>query len=106
VGRNVWQAEPGDLLFYRQLGQSSPWQSMIVTRVGSDAAVVYDAGGGQSPQGQGAVRGDHEEGAAGGVRRVALTELLGNAQADWRPLASNPNFMGVYRWNILREGVR
>jgi hypothetical protein len=91
VSRNVWQAEPGDLLFYRQLGQSSSWQLMIVTRVGSDAAVVYDAG--------------EDEGTAGELRRVELTELLGNPQADWRPLASNPNFMGVYRWNILRGSL-
>jgi hypothetical protein len=21
----------------------------------------------------------------------------------WRPTPSNPNFLGVYRWNILRE---
>ena len=31
VSRDVWQALPGDLLFYRQFGQSSPWHSMIVT---------------------------------------------------------------------------
>ena len=91
VSRNVWQAEPGDLLFYRQFGQSSPWHSMIVTRVGSDAAVVYDTG--------------EDHGAAGELRRVALTELLGHPQAEWRPLASNPNFMGVYRWDILRGSL-
>jgi uncharacterized protein len=119
VSRNVWQAEPGDLLFYRQLGQSSPWQSMIVTRVGSDAAVVYDSGedqslpeqgpvGGDSDQsahGQGPVPGDSDHGAPGELRRVELTDLLGNPQAEWRPLASNPNFMGVYRWNILRGSL-
>jgi uncharacterized protein YfaT (DUF1175 family) len=91
VSRNVWQAEPGDLLFYRQFGESSPWHSMIVTRVGSGAAVVYDTGG------------DH--GAAGELRRVELTDLLAHPQPEWRPLASNPNFMGVYRWNILRGSL-
>jgi len=91
VSRNVWQAEPGDLLFYRQFGESSPWHSMIVTRVGSGAAVVYDTG--------------QDHGAAGELRRVELTELLGHPQAEWRPLASNPNFMGVYRWNILRGSL-
>jgi uncharacterized protein YfaT (DUF1175 family) len=94
VSRSVWQAEPGDLLFYRQSGQSSPWQSMIVTQVGSDAAVVYYAGQDVSSGGAGA-----------GVRRTQLTDLLGNPQPDWRPLASNPNFMGVYRWNILRGSL-
>ncbi len=61
---------------------------MIVTRVGSDAEVVYDTGS------------DH--GRAGELRRVALAELLDHPEPQWRPLVSNPNFLGVYRWNILR----
>jgi uncharacterized protein YfaT (DUF1175 family) len=88
VSRDVREAEPGDLLFYRQFGQSSPWHSMIVTRIGGQAAVVYDTGT------------DH--GKAGELRRVALAELLDHPQPQWRPLAANPNFLGVYRWNILR----
>jgi uncharacterized protein len=88
VSRDVRQAEPGDLLFFRQFGQSSPWHSMIVTRIGGQAAVVYDTGA------------DH--GKAGELRRVALAELLDHPQPQWRPIAANPNFLGVYRWNILR----
>jgi len=88
VSRDVRQALPGDLLFYRQFGQSSPWHSMIVARVGAGAAVVYDTGT------------DH--GRSGELRRVALPELLDHPQPQWRPLAGNPNFLGVYRWNILR----
>src|SRR5208282_5228044 len=42
VGRDVRAALPGDLLFYRQFGQSSPWHSMIVIRLGNQAEVVYD----------------------------------------------------------------
>ena len=34
VSRDVRLALPGDLLFYRQFGQTSPWHSMIVTRTG------------------------------------------------------------------------
>jgi uncharacterized protein YfaT (DUF1175 family) len=86
--RNVRQALPGDLLFYRQFGQSSPWHSMIVTQLGREAAVVYDTG--------------EDHGQAGELRRVALAELLDHPQPQWRPLPSNPNFLGVYRWNILR----
>src|SRR5580658_6781038 len=41
VTRDARQAEPGDLLFYRQFGQSSPWHSMIVTRIGTQSAVGY-----------------------------------------------------------------
>ncbi|HEY1160619.1 MAG TPA: DUF1175 family protein [Terracidiphilus sp.] len=88
VSRDVRQAEPGDLLFYRQFGQSSPWHSMIVTRIGAQAAVVYDTG--------------EDHGRAGELRRVALAELLDHPQPQWRPVPGNPNFLGVYRWNILR----
>ena len=88
VSRDVWQALPGDLLFYRQFGQSSPWHSMIVTRGGAAAEVVYDTGP------------DH--GAPGEIRRVLLSELLDHPQPQWRPTPGNPNFLGVYRWNILR----
>jgi uncharacterized protein len=88
VTRDVRQAQAGDLLFYRQFGQSSPWHSMIVTRITSQEAVVYDTGS------------DH--GHPGELRRVTLAELLDHPQPQWRPIPSNPNFLGVYRWNILR----
>jgi len=88
VTRDVRQAQPGDLLFYRQFGQSSPWHSMIVTRVEGLPAVVYDTG--------------EDHGKAGELRRVALAELLNHPQPQWRPVPGNPNFLGVYRWNILR----
>ena len=88
VSRDVRAALPGDLLFYRQFGQSSPWHSMIVTRSGAAAEVVYDTGP------------DH--GAPGEIRRVLLSELLDHPQPQWRPTPGNPNFLGVYRWNILR----
>jgi len=92
VSRDVRQAEPGDLLFYRQFEQSSPWHSMIVTRIAGQPAVVYDTG----PSGH----GSHSQ--SGELRRVVLAELLDHPQPQWRPLTGNPNFLGVYRWNILR----
>ena len=88
VTRNVSEAQPGDLLFFRQFGQSSPWHSMIVTRIGGHPAVIYHTGT------------DH--GKPGELRRVLLAELLDHPQPQWRPLPQNPNFLGVYRWNILR----
>jgi uncharacterized protein len=88
VSRDVSQAQLGDLLFYRQFGQSSPWHSMIVSRIGGEPAVVYDTG--------------EDHGKAGELRRVLLPELLDHPQPQWRPLPGNPNFLGVYRWNILR----
>jgi uncharacterized protein len=88
VSRDVRAAQPGDLLFYRQFGQSSPSHSMIVAAVGTQARIVYHTGP------------DH--GRPGELRRVLLAELLDHPQPQWRPIASNPNFLGVYRWNILR----
>jgi uncharacterized protein len=89
VSRDVRVARRGDLFFYRQLEQNSPYHSMIVT--GDDADwVVYDTG----PIGK--ERGE--------VRRVSTEDLLHHPDLRWRPVAGNSNFMGVYRWNILREG--
>jgi len=88
VSRDVRAALPGDLLFYRQFGHSSPWHSMIVVEGSPHGRVVYDTGP------------DH--GHPGELRRVLLTELLDHPEPEWRPVASNPNFLGVYRWNILR----
>ena len=88
VSRDVRTALPGDLLFYRQFGQSSPWHSMIVVRTGAGAEVVYHTGP------------DH--GKPGELRRVLLSELLSHPQPEWRPVPGNPNFLGVFRWNILR----
>ncbi len=85
VSRDVRAALPGDLLFWRQFGQSSPWHSMIVL---AGEQVVYDTGP------------DH--GRPGELRRVRIAELLDHPDARWRPVAGNPNFLGVYRWNILR----
>ena len=88
ISRDVRDALPGDLLFFRQFGQSSPWHSMIVAEAGPQARVVYHTGS------------DH--GSPGELRRVLLSELLDFPQPQWRPVAQNPNFLGVYRWNILR----
>ncbi len=88
ISRDVRAAQQGDLLFYRQFGQSSPWHSMIVAEAGARARVVYHTGP------------DH--GKPGELRRVLLSELLDHPRPQWRPVAQNPNFLGVYRWNILR----
>jgi hypothetical protein len=91
VGRDARQAQPGDLLFFRQFGQSSPWHSMIVTRIGAEPGVVYHTG--------------PDRGHPGEIRRVTLAELLDHPDARWRPISANPNFLGVYRWNILRGNL-
>lgn len=91
VTRDVRAARPGDLLFYRQLEQNSPYHSMILTGAGHDWAVYHTGPIGEGP---------------GEVRRVALDDLLRHPDIRWRPLVENSNFLGVYRWNILREDLR
>jgi uncharacterized protein len=91
VSRDIHAARPGDLLFFRQLEQNSPFHSMILTGSGPAWAVYHTGPIGNGP---------------GEVRRVALTDLLNHPDTRWRPILSNSNFLGVYRWNILREESR
>ena len=91
VTRDVQSARPGDLLFYRQLEQNSPYHSMMLTGVGHAWAVYHTGPIGTGP---------------GEVRRVALEDLLHHPDTRWRPISQNSNFLGVYRWNILREDPR
>jgi uncharacterized protein YfaT (DUF1175 family) len=91
VARDVRAARPGDMLFYRQLEQNSPFHSMILTGPAHDWA-VYHTG----------PIGDRR----GEVRRVAIEDLLHHPDIRWRPIQENSNFLGVYRWNILREDLR
>jgi uncharacterized protein YfaT (DUF1175 family) len=93
VGRNVARARPGDLLFFRQDGQRMPFHAMIFVgqsqiERGHEQYVVYHTG----PSGR----------SAGEIRRLALAQLVSYPDPRWRPLADNPSFLGVYRWNILR----
>jgi uncharacterized protein YfaT (DUF1175 family) len=96
VSRDVRLARPGDLLFYRQLEQSSPYHSMVFVgpshfdKTAQDEAIlVYHTGPvGKSP---------------GEMRRTTVSELMQHPSPRWRPAAGNTNFLGVYRWNILRE---
>ena len=93
LSREVQQARPGDLIFYRQFEQHSPFHSMIFVGQShfgpGDDWVVYHTGPDGSWPGE--------------IRRVHLSSLLQHPDARWRPLAGNRNFLGIYRWNILRE---
>lgn len=93
VSRDINAARPGDLLFYRQLEQRMPFHAMIYLgpshfEVGTDSWIVYHTG----PIGK----------TKGEVRRPAIQTLLRHPEPQWRPLVSNSNFLGVYRWNVLR----
>jgi uncharacterized protein YfaT (DUF1175 family) len=93
VGHDLMRARPGDLLFFRQDASRMPFHAMIYlgqSQIEPDREqyVVYHTG----PSGR----------SAGEIRRLALAQLLNYPDPRWRPLADNPGFLGVYRWNILR----
>jgi hypothetical protein len=98
LSRDIHAARPGDILFYRQLEQDSPFHSMIFIgqspllndagSANSGDVVVYHTG----PIGNG----------PGEMRRLSVAELLQHPSPRWRPVAGNTNFLGVFRWNILR----
>lgn len=92
VSREVRAALPGDLLFFRQEQGRERFHSMIYlgqSQIHPDANryLVYHTG----PDGS----------APGEIRRLTVEQLRHFPRSEWRPLASNPGFLGVYRWNIL-----
>jgi uncharacterized protein len=94
LGVALEQARPGDLLFYRQASGTLPVHSMIwlgpsQVEVGSERFVVYHTG----PQRR----------RPGEIRRLPEAELREHPDPRWRPVAANPAFLGVFRWNILRD---
>jgi uncharacterized protein YfaT (DUF1175 family) len=94
VTRDLSRAVPGDLLFFRQLSEHMPFHSMIFlgrSRIGRGSAqyVLYHTG----------PTGDDP----GEIRRLTAEELLHFPEPQWRPLSTNPSFLGVYRWNILER---
>lgn len=88
IARDLHNARAGDLIFYRLLEADSQYHSMILTGTKAEW-VVYHTG----------PIGKHR----GEMRRVLLSDLLHHPDPRWRPTPQNPNFLGVYRWNILRE---
>lgn len=96
VGRERDQAKPGDLLFFHQPWvQKYPFHVMIFLgepRVASEGThdwVVYHTGA--SPND------------AGTVKKVRLAVLDQHPDKRWRPLSTNPNFLGFYRLKILSQ---
>jgi uncharacterized protein YfaT (DUF1175 family) len=91
--RNWRRAAPGDLLFYRQVEQDLPFHVMIYLGPGhferGGPWVIYHTG--------------PLDGAPGEIRRPAMEELMRHPSPRWHPRQGNLNFLGVYRWNIVRD---
>ncbi len=93
VSRDIARARPGDLLFYRRPAGHVPFHSMIFLGQSQIAGgktnyIVYHTG----PDGA----------KAGEIRRRSREELLNYPDGQWQPKWTNPYFLGVYRWSILR----
>ncbi len=95
VSRSMRQAQPGDLLFFRSGHEGNgSFHSMIYVgrsqiQPSPELYVVYDSG----PEG----------GQRGEMRRLRVSDLERFPDPQWRPTASNEQFLGVFRWNILRD---
>jgi hypothetical protein len=93
ISRDVRAAQPGDLLFFHQSVQREPFHTMLFVGKsyyqpqGSDW-IVYHTG--------------DLDGHRGEIREVQAGTLLEHPDLHWRPLLNNPNFLGVYRLEILR----
>jgi uncharacterized protein YfaT (DUF1175 family) len=95
VSRDRHRAERGDLIFFHQPWvQKYPYHVMIFIgepRVASEAErdwVVYHTG--SSPADDGT------------IKKVRLAVLDHHPDKRWRPIESNPNFLGFYRLKILQ----
>jgi uncharacterized protein len=94
VGRDRRQARAGDLLFfYQPWVQKFPFHVMIFVghpremSEGEADWVVYHTGASPADEGL--------------MKRVRLGVLDHHPNKRWRPIASNPNFLGFYRLKIL-----
>lgn len=92
LSRDLARALPGDLVFFRQQSSHTTFHSMIYlgesqVRPDGHRYFLYHTGPDHSSKGE--------------MRRLTVEELTHFPQSEWRPLASNPSFLGVARWNIL-----
>ncbi len=92
LGRDTKALRAGDLLYYHQPGQRDPDHLMVFVgrslyEPDGDDWVVYHTGPSDDGPGE--------------VRKVRLATLQQHPAARWRPLTSNPRFVGVYRLAVL-----
>jgi uncharacterized protein YfaT (DUF1175 family) len=92
LGRDTRALRPADLLYFRQPGQKEPDHLMVFVgrsqfESEGDDWVVYHTG--------------PLDGGPGEVRKVRLATLMQHPAPRWRPLVSNPSFVGVFRLSVL-----
>ena len=92
LGRDTRALRPADLLYFRQPGQKEPDHLMVFVgrspfESEGDDWIVYHTG--------------PLDGGPGEVRKVRLSTLMQHPAPRWRPLTSNPSFVGVFRLSVL-----
>jgi len=92
LGRDAAALRSGDLLYFHQAGQREPDHLMVFVghshfEPDGDDWIVYHTG--------------PLEGGRGETRKVRLSTLAQHPAPRWRPLPSNPSFVGVFRLSIL-----
>lgn len=83
--RDPEEALPGDILFYLN-DTDSEWPYHTMVYLGGGMTVYHTGPDGDAP---------------GIVKRLSLAELSRHPNPRWHPVASNPYFLGFYRWRIL-----
>lgn len=90
VSRSLDHALPGDLIFYLRFSESTlPYHSMIFVGAepGGEPALVYHTG--------------PVNNTAGTMKLMTVADLMSLPDPVWHPAPENPNFLGVFRFNIL-----
>lgn len=93
ISRQMGAARPGDLLFFHQPGQRQPYHTMVFVgpsyfQPRGRQWIVYHTG--------------DLNGHRGEIREVDTALLMRHPDPHWRPVAANPRFLGVYRFDILK----
>jgi len=93
VSRDLGAARRGDLLFFFQPAQQEPYH--VILFVGPSHFQLHDTDWLIYHTGD-------LDGRPGEIRHLRASLLFEHPDPRWRPLAANPRFLGVYRFNLLR----
>lgn len=98
LGKDRARAEEGDILiFFRPENPEMPYHLMVYLktsffdRQGRGEWLIYHTGPTLRPTKS-----------PGEMRRVSWQDIEGHPDPAWHPVNSNPNFLGFYRWKLLK----
>ncbi len=85
LSRDARGASPGDVMIYLN-DTESQWPYHTMVYLGNGMTVYHTGPDGDKP---------------GIVKKLSLGQLAQHPNPRWHPIASNPYFLGFYRWRIL-----